>query len=248
MTQYNLLFDLDDTLIHCNKYFDLVVDQFAVYLAKKLEHTGIDIQSIKQKQYDLDIAGVMIHGFTIEHFPQSFVDTYMYYSKTTDFKINKEEMEYLREIAQSVYHIEELEPYPFMTETLQILSEEGHKLHLYTGGVPEIQYKKVNQLGLEAFFGNRIFVAQHKDTNALANILHDQRLYRDRTWMIGNSIRTDIIPALTTGIHAIYIPVDNEWPYNVTPIEVEAKGAFITISSLEQVPEIVRDYSSASSS
>ncbi|MNN57615.1 hypothetical protein D3C81_1726100 [compost metagenome] len=60
--------------------------------------------------------------------------------------------------------------------------------------------------------------------------------------MVGNSLRTDIIPGLEQGTHVIYIPAPNEWHYNVVDITVKPKGAFLTLSSLNQVPEAIHGY------
>jgi putative hydrolase of the HAD superfamily len=60
--------------------------------------------------------------------------------------------------------------------------------------------------------------------------------------MIGNSLRTDIVPALESGIHAIFIPADNEWNYNIVEVKSEPAGAYLTISSLNQVPNAINAY------
>lgn len=87
-----------------------------------------------------------------------------------------------------------------MKETLGSLSDQGHELFLYTGGEQNIQTSKVMRMGLDAFFGDRLFISAHKTTDVLESILTKQRFNRDKTWMIGNSIRTDVVPALETGI------------------------------------------------
>jgi putative hydrolase of the HAD superfamily len=237
----HILFDLDDTLTHCNIYFEEAIGRFAELLADWFGQYDITQGEIKQKQQELDIASVKLHGFTTEHFPESFVDTYTYFCSLYKTPPEEEKMSVLRKLGYSVFE-REIEPYPNMVETLQRLQADGHKLYLYTGGVVSIQQKKVEQMGLEAFFGDRIFITVHKDVSALESILNDGRFQRNRTWMIGNSIRTDIIPALECGIHAIYIPALSEWEYNMTKIDVQPKGAFLTLSSLREVPGAIAGY------
>lgn len=243
MIRQTILFDLDDTLIHCNKYFDTVLDQFADLMTTWFRAYDLTADDIKRKQYEIDSAGVSKLGFVAEHFPQSLVETYDYYSAVTGRETSAEERERLFKLGQSVYEFPNLEPYPHAWETLERLKEEGHDLYLYTGGETAIQRKKVKQMGLDAFFGDRVFISSHKTTEVLESILSREKFDRVKTWMIGNSIRTDVVPALETGINAIHIPAISEWQYNVVDISVKPKRAFLRLKSLLDVPPAIRQYS-----
>lgn len=236
MKQQTILFDLDDTLIHCNKYFDAVLDQFADQLSTWFAANRLQAEEIKKKQLEIDIAGVNLHGFTIDHFPASLVETYAYFSNLYGRSRSKDEEEELLRLGHSVYELE-VEPYPGMVETLEQLREAGHNLHLYTGGVTAHQHKKIKSVKLERYFGDRIFVRQHKTADALESIVQEQGFDRRNTWMIGNSIRTDVMPALKAGLNCIYIPAIQEWQYNIVDITEKPKGAFLKLNSLHEVPD-----------
>ncbi|TJY44191.1 HAD family hydrolase [Cohnella pontilimi] len=236
-----LLFDLDDTLIHCNKYFNLIVDQFADEMTGWFGPYGIPTKEIMSKHTEIDIAGVNQLGFKSEHFPQSFVDTYRYFTDLTGRRPSPQEEEQLWKLGISVYE-QEVEPYPYMEETLEQLRREGHELHLYTGGELAIQQRKIDRLKLERYFEDRIYIRQHKNIQALEQILSKGEFDRDLTWMIGNSLRTDVMPALQCGIHSVYLKQDNEWNYNLIPIEAQPRGAFITLHALSEVPPAIHRY------
>ncbi|MWC28216.1 HAD family hydrolase [Paenibacillus sp. MMS18-CY102] len=241
----NLFFDLDDTLVYCNKYFYLVIEQFTDAMATWFQgYEGITPQAIKDKQTEIDIAGVHIVGFKSDHFPESFVDTYRYFSDLTGRARSDAEENFLWKLGRSVYE-HAVEPYPFMEETLNHLASQGHELHLYTGGELLIQRRKIEQLQLERYFGSRIYIRRHKNNEALESILHEGAFNRDETWMIGNSIRTDVVPALKAGIHAIHMKIDSEWAYNNIAIEVQPRGAFMTLQSLPDVPPAIHSYVNA---
>ncbi|TBL78684.1 HAD family hydrolase [Paenibacillus thalictri] len=241
MPKQTILFDLDDTLIYCNKFFDLVVDQFVDQLETWFHGYRITYEELKKKQADIDMARVLKLGFSPDHFPQSFVDVYNYYSNLTGRDRQEDEIIRLRELGASVYR-HQIEPLPYMEETLMELQGEGHSLHLYTGGDRSVQMRKVRDAGLERFFGDRIYVAQHKATPFLETIIRDRALELTSTWMIGNSLRTDVIPALESGIHSIFIPAETEWAYNNVEINVKPKGAFLTVHTLREVPEAIDTY------
>lgn len=238
----NILFDLDDTLIHCNKYFHFVQEQFADLMTTWFAPFGLTKQAVLAKHSEIDIAGVHIVGFKSEHFPQSFVDTYRYYSALHGRPESADEEALLWKLGLSVFE-QETEPYPFMNETLESLAAAGHQLHLYTGGDPDIQKRKIEAAGLQRYFRDRIYIRLHKNVEALKEILRAQKLRIDRTWMVGNSIRTDVLPALSCGLHAIYLKQELEWDYNVLPIaDAKPSGAFLTLSSLHQVPPAIDAY------
>ncbi|CAI6085147.1 HAD family hydrolase [Cohnella sp. JJ-181] len=237
----NILFDLDDTLIHCNKYFHFVQEQFADLMTTWFAPHALTKQAVLAKHSEIDIAGVQIVGFKSEHFPQSFVDTYRYYSALYGRTESADEESLLWKLGLSVFE-QEIEPYPHMNETLESLSAEGHRLHLYTGGDPVIQKRKIEKAGLERFFHDRIYIHMHKNVEALKDILHMQRLRLADTWMVGNSVRTDVLPALSCGLHAIYLKQEREWDYNVLPIDAKPSGAFLTLSALSQVPSAIGAY------
>lgn len=237
-----IMFDLDDTLIHCNKYFYLVIDQFIDAMTTWFAGFGpITVESIRDKQMEIDIACVAVSGFKSEHFPQSFVDTYTHFSHLTGRKRSSSEEIFLWKLGLSVYE-HETEPYPQMEQTLFSLAEAGHELHLYTGGELLIQRRKIERLQLDRYFESRIYIRRLKNNDALEDILNTGTFDRNRTWMIGNSIRTDVVPALTAGIHAIHMRAKSEWEYNVIQIDVEPKGAFFTLDHLLEVPDTIHGY------
>ncbi|RKN71200.1 HAD family hydrolase [Paenibacillus ginsengarvi] len=243
MNKQTILFDLDDTLIHCNKYFNEVLDQFADLMTTWFRSMPLQAGDVKRKQYEFDSVGVHKLGFAAGHFPNSLVETYEHYSAMSGREPSADEREQLISLGKSVYEFPNIEPYPNMTETLGLLRDQGHELFLYTGGDETIQESKVKRAGLTAYFGDRLFISAHKTTDVLESILTRQKFNRDKTWMIGNSIRTDVVPALETDINAIHIPAILEWQYNVVDIDVKPKRAFLQLHQLLDVPPAIGRYS-----
>lgn len=238
MKPQTILFDLDDTLIHCNKYFEAVLQQFADLLAGWFAGSRITSEDVREKQLEIDIAGVKIHGFTTDHFPLSLVNTYEFFAELIDRPKSEAEKDRLLALGRSAYD-QQVEPYPYMVETLDRLKADGHELFLYTGGVPIVQEKKIKAVRLEPYFGKRVFVRQHKTVHDLETIVCEEGFDRERTWMIGNSMRTDVVPALETGLNCIYIPAVLEWQYNIVDMTAKPKGAFLKLKSLQQVPPAI---------
>lgn len=241
MKPQTILFDLDDTLIHCNKYFEIVLEQFTDLLTTWFASYRLSKEEVRKKQLEIDIAGVNRHGFTADHFPESLVETYRHFSNMNGRKTSARETDELLALGRSVYDME-IEPYPYMVETLDKLRAAGHRLFLYTGGIVSVQQKKIKAVRLESYFGDRVFIRQHKTAEALEEIVREQSFDRAETWMIGNSIRTDVVPALKAGLNCIYIPALLEWEYNIVDVTAEPKGAFLKLKELKQVPAAVENY------
>lgn len=240
----NILFDLDDTLIYCNKYFNLIADQFADIMTDWYSPHGISRDEIMAKHSEIDIAGVKLYGFKSDHFPQSFVETYRFYGRLTGRPTSAAEEKLLWDLGLSVYD-QEVEPYPYMNETLDALTQSGHRLHLYTGGDPAIQKRKIERMNLERYFQDRIYIRMHKNTEAMREILRDGRFEEERTWMIGNSLRTDVLPALECGLHAIYMKREDEWTYNILKLDTPPRGALLTLTELNEVPSAIERHIAA---
>ncbi|MFD2117802.1 HAD family hydrolase [Paenibacillus yanchengensis] len=237
-----IMFDLDDTLIYCNRYFFHVVDQFIETITSWFHpFPSVHALAVRDKQNELDLTLIEQSGFRSEHFPRSFVETYRYFSHLTGRECSKQEMEKLWELGIQVYS-HDTEPYPHMEQTLTQLVTAGHELHLYTGGEAKIQTRKIEQMNLKRFFENRIYIRQLKNNDALESILQDGRFDRRHTWMIGNSIRTDVVPALTAGIHAIHMQTKEEWEYNNIPIDIKPTSAFFRLQQLKEIPITISQF------
>ena len=234
MFKQNIIFDLDDTLIHCNKYFHAVIDAFSEKVSEWFSNDSLSIEEVKKKQEEIDILGVTHHGFAAEHFKDSLIKTYVYFSEKFGREINEEDQLWIRALGKSAYE-QNFEPYPFMLDILQALEKADHNLYLYTGGNSETQKKKIDIVGVEPFFKDRIYITPHKNADVLESIIEKEKLNKKDTWMIGNSMKSDIMPAIKAGINAVFIPGIYHWEYDNVKLQDEHKEAFITVNSLEEL-------------
>lgn len=239
MNQQTLILDLDDTLIHCNKYFKRAKNEFV----KQMKEWFIipSSEEIQQKQLEFDLKSIEVHGLHSEKFPESLVATYFYFCEKYCKGIKANEIERIRHIGRSVFETE-VEPFPYMFEILNSLQKDGHQLYLFTGGDVKNQTRKINQLGLERYFEDRVFISEHKNNKALEKVLNKIPVNKKSIWMIGNSLKTDIRPALELGINAIHIPAEIEWSYNIVDIDMHQNGTFAELPSLLDLPVFFREY------
>lgn len=239
MNQQTLILDLDDTLIHCNKYFKQAKNEFVKKIKEWMKTPSAE--EIMQKQLEMDLKNVEIHGLISETFTDSLLTTYFFFCQKYGKGIKANEIEEVRNIGRSVFETE-VEPFPYMYDALNKLQKDGHQLYLFTGGDEKNQSRKIIQLGLEAYFEDRVFISAHKNNKALQKVLNKIPANKESIWMIGNSLKTDIKPAIELGINAIHIPSEIEWSYNIVDIELEQKGTFAELTSLLDLPVFFREY------
>jgi putative hydrolase of the HAD superfamily len=103
MNKQTILFDLDDTLIHCNKYFHAVIDEFADWIVSWFEGFPVSKEQVKEIQYEIDVSAVAELGFAAGHFPRSLVRTYEYFCAAHGCKPSENKREQLVELGKSVY-------------------------------------------------------------------------------------------------------------------------------------------------
>jgi putative hydrolase of the HAD superfamily len=96
-----------------------------------------------------------------------------------------------------------------VTETVAELSGR-HELILFTKGDPEEQRLKIDRSGLASYFQHAAIVKE-KDEPAYRALAHQRQFHAERTWMIGNSPKSDINPALAAGFNAVYVPHPRTW-------------------------------------
>jgi putative hydrolase of the HAD superfamily len=94
-------------------------------------------------------------------------------------------------------------------ETLAELAGR-HELTLFTKGHPEEQRMKVDRSGLGRYFGHTAIVKE-KDAPAYRRLVEERGFRAAETWMIGNSPKSDINPALEAGLNAVLVPHPHTW-------------------------------------
>jgi len=94
-------------------------------------------------------------------------------------------------------------------ETLQYLGERHH-LIMMTKGNPTEQSGKVERSGLKEYF-SAVEIVSEKDESTYRAAIAKYALTADDTWMVGNSPKSDINPALAAGLHAVFVPHDKTW-------------------------------------
>ncbi len=197
----NLLIDADDTLWENNIYFERAITDFISFL----NHHHYTPDEVRHVLYDVESENIRRHGYGMDSFANALT---ICFEKLSLEPVTPELHGTIRSIA---YKIAEhpMEFLPEVPETLDELSPR-HRLFMVTKGNITEQLGKVERSGLREYF-TAIEVLSEKDSAAYRAVVEKYGLVRHVTWMIGNSPKSDINPALEAGLHAVFVPHDKTW-------------------------------------
>lgn len=201
LTGQTLIFDADDTLWENNLLFERVIDDFLDWM----EHPTLDRAEIRTILDDIEAANAAAHGYGSKVFLRSLAECLQHLRERP---ATAEEARRIDELAAALIG-HRVELYPGVTETLTELGGR-HDLFLLTKGELDEQRRKVDASDLAHHFRDVHIVAE-KDIDTYRWLAGKHDLSPERTWMIGNSPKSDIIPARQAGLNAVFIPNDNTW-------------------------------------
>ncbi len=121
-----------------------------------------------------------------------------------------------------------------VAETVAVLAAR-HRLVLFTKGQRDEQIEKLARSGLTDYF-SRVETPREKDVGAYHRLIRDAELRRERTWMIGNSPRSDINPAVRAGLRAVYIAHPHTW--ELEDEELDASDRIVQIGSFRALLDL----------
>ena len=196
-----LLIDADDTLWENNVYFERAFDTFCDFLA----HSSLSPVQVRETLNEIESVNSKIHGYGSKNFGRNLQEAY---GKLAEREIRQDDLDHVMSLAERILE-QPIELIEGVEETLADLAVR-HELILFTKGHPEEQRLKVDRSGLGCYFAHTAIVRE-KDAAAYLNVMGDRGLPSEHTWMIGNSPKSDINPALEAGIGAVLVPHAHTW-------------------------------------
>ena len=196
-----LLIDADDTLWENNIYFERAIANFISFL----NHHEYSPEQVREALNDVERECIITHGYGLHSFAHALVQTF---ERLSVEPLTPALHETINGFAHTIAE-HPMEIIRGVPETLQYLSERHHLIMMTKGAFAE-QTGKVERSGLKEYFAAIEIVAE-KDVAVYQDIISKYDLPTDSTWMVGNSPKSDINPALAAGINAVFVPHGNTW-------------------------------------
>ena len=197
----HLIVDADDTLWENNIYFERAFDDFCDFL----DHSSLSPEEVRAVLDEIETVNNKVHGYGTANFARNLTQCYHHLAER---EVCEDDLIRIMSFTEQILH-HPIELIPGVEETLEYLSVR-HDLTLFTKGNPEEQKLKLDRSGLAIYFGHTAIVKE-KNAASYSALIEERLLNPERTWMIGNSPKSDINPALEVGIRAVFVPHDHTW-------------------------------------
>lgn len=197
----SLLIDADDTLWENNIYFERAIARFISFL----NHHEYSPEQVREILNEVERENIVSHGYGLHSFAHALVACF---ERLSADPVTPE----LHATIQSFAHAIADHPVEFLPDvpdTLAYLANRHHLILVTKGAFPE-QSGKVERSGLKEYFA-AVEIVPEKDEAVYRSVVSKYGLANDRTWMVGNSPKSDINPALSAGINAVFVPHGNTW-------------------------------------
>jgi len=196
-----LIFDADDTLWENNIYFEEAFDHFYDYLS----HSSMSQDEVRAVLDEIEMANAKIHGYGSKNYARNLATCYQHLAER---HIAEADLAAVQEFAHAILE-KPIELIDGVEDTVSRLAER-HSLTIFTKGDQEEQRLKIDRSGLGRYFEHAAIVKE-KNQAAYQELAEQRQFNHAHTWMIGNSPKSDINPALAAGLNAVFVPHPRTW-------------------------------------
>lgn len=222
-----IAFDADDTLFVNEPYFQETEEKFCVMMSDYLSKQGLSQELFKTEVDNLHLYGYGIKGYTL-----SMIEAAMKISNNTlSVEVIGEIIDLGKELLQRP-----IELLDGVEETLKSL-HGNYKLVVATKGDLKDQQRKLHDSGLGNYFHHIEVMADKQEVN-YEKLLKRLEIESKEFFMIGNSLKSDILPVLGIGGYAVHIPFHTTWEHEKISHKVDHPN-FRTVDKIIDVLEIL---------
>ncbi|MEN4042391.1 MAG: HAD family hydrolase [Anaerolineaceae bacterium] len=224
-----IAFDADDTLWHSESYYQ----DTQASLAQLLQPYGVTAETVHDTLFHIETANLRSLGYGAKAFTISMVEAAI---QVTGGRIGALEIAEIIRLGKAMlaHDVHLLE---HSRESVAQLSQ-SHPLMIITKGDLIDQQRKLAASGLEHYF-QHIEIVSEKTAAVYAGLLQKHQVSSGRFLMIGNSIRSDVLPVLDLGGWAVYVPYHVTWAHETMALPGEVSDRFYEIEHLGKLPALV---------
>lgn len=223
-------FDADDTLWVNETYFRDAEEQFGILLSKYETPNKIDQELFKMEMKNLPVYGYGVKGFVL-----SMVEMALELSNNS---VSNKVINQILEIGKEMIN-KPVELLDGVEEALQMLSKK-YKLILATKGDLLDQERKLEKSGLLDYFHHIEVLSDKKEEN-YSKLLNHLEIKPSEFLMIGNSLKSDILPLINIKAKAIHVPFHTTWAHEKVDVNENETKEYETFSSLIEVLKILKE-------
>ncbi len=222
-----IAFDADDTLWHNERFFKLTEERFAELLR---DHT--DATNLPDRLFEAEKRNIGHYGFGVKGFVLSMIETAL---DITDHKVPGEVIRELIDVGRDML-AHPIDLLPHARDTVEALADT-HQIVLITKGDLLHQERKLAQSGLGDYF-DAVEIVSDKTPDVYARIFAGHHGGAEGAMMVGNSMKSDVRPAIEAGSFGVFVPHDLAWDFEHA--EAPEHPKYHEIADLGDLPDLIR--------
>ncbi len=227
MTGQWVLIDADDTLWENNIYFEQAFDEFV----QLLDHPRLSSAEVREVLDSIEVENIRVNGYGAQNFGRNMQQCFRL---LVERPYTDEDARAVMQVADRIAD-QPMKIFDGVEETLAYLGERHH-MTLCSKGHPEEQNQKIDRSGLRRHF-HGCQVVREKDAATYRGIVEQIGMEPEKTWMVGNSPKSDINPALAAGLGAVLVPHANTWSLELEEIPPPSQR-FVVVSAFADLREL----------
>lgn len=220
-----IAFDADDTLWHNMALYENTLHNLALLLADY-----IDAEALDKKLFTTETRNIRYFGYGIKSFSLSMIETAVaIMGSNIQGNIILKILGFAKDMLTA--------PVQLIDHVADVLAQvaPSYELMVITKGDLLDQQGKIDRSGLAGYF-SKIEVVSEKNPKTYARILHTHRIDPRRFLMVGNSLKSDVLPVLDIGGNAVHIPHALTWAHEEVEIEPESVIKHIELAHIGLLP------------
>ena len=229
-----IAFDGDDTLWHSESHFVDAHEQYCALLAPYVEDTSL----LDQQVIATEGANLALYGYGVKAFTLSLIETAI---EVTEGRVTSKEVSAILDLGKGLLN-HPVDLLDGVSETVDALAGTGRELIVVTKGDLFHQEAKVAGSGLADRF-DRVEIVSEKDVATYRRIISEMGVDPGRFLMIGNSVRSDVLPVVELGGHAVHLPYTYTWAHEQVLGVDASNGGYHELGSIRDLPPLVETLS-----
>ncbi|QOW25894.1 HAD family hydrolase [Lysobacter sp. H23M47] len=225
-------FDADDTLWRSQDYFDEAQEAFEQILAPWAD---LDRPGARDRLYQVESGNIGVFGYGVKGMVLSMLEAAI---ELSDARISAADLQRILGLGKELLR-HPVELLPGIAEAVEAIARE-HPVVMITKGDLFHQEAKVRDCGMADLFG-RIEIVSEKDPATYRRLLAEFGLQAPQFLMIGNSLRSDILPVLALGGWGIHVPYHSTWVHERAAPVPEGERRFRQVNTAAALPAAVAE-------
>jgi len=224
-----IAFDADDTLWHNEILYSTAQDRLEALLAGYNRGEGV-----RAALYETESANIGLYGYGLKSFALSMIETAI---RLSDGEIAAADIQEIVDVVKDLLGT----PVQLLDHVAEVIPElaRSHRLMVITKGDLFDQETKMARSSLAPYFSH-FEVVSEKSEDAYRSLLSKHRLQAERFLMVGNSLRSDVLPIVALGGYAVHIPYHITWEHETVEHQGDALGRYVELEHLGQLPAFVK--------